>query len=163
MGDPDNEPSSPACALHELDDAYLGYAATEEILACLNELLEAERAGVKVAHESAQNAGPLRAFLEHVREDEGHWCQMLAGEIKALGGAPSTAVGAFHGKAMAIADLTQRLVFLNKGQAWVARRIAGIVPRIRSVELRQNLKAMLEGHEANIIRTEEIIAAGRSA
>lgn len=160
MGDQHNDPASPACALHELDDAYLGYATPAEILAALNELLEAERAGVKVAHDSAAAVtdDTLRDFLEQVKHDEAHWCTMLAGEIKALGGTPSHTVGAFHGKAMAIADLKQRLAFLNKGQAWVARRIEGLTPRIASVDLRAKLRAMLEGHHANIKLTNDIIA-----
>lgn len=160
MAEQHNDPASPACAAHELSDAYLGYAPPEEILASLNELLEAERAGVKVAHESSQQAeGPLRDFLEGVRQDEGHWCTMLAGEIKTLGGTPSTTVGAFHGKAMAIADITARLSFLNKGQAWVAKRIESLTPRIASVKLRTKLREMLDGHTTNIARTNDVISA----
>jgi nitronate monooxygenase len=30
-------------------------------------------------------------------------------------------VGAFYGKAMAIADLSERVAFLNRGQGWVAK------------------------------------------
>ena len=41
--------SSPPCFLHELDPSYLGYADRDEVLGLLNELLEAERAGAKVA------------------------------------------------------------------------------------------------------------------
>ena len=45
---PTNEPSSPACSMHEADDAYMGYAGRKELTAILTELLEAERAGVRV-------------------------------------------------------------------------------------------------------------------
>jgi hypothetical protein len=31
--DPDVEFSSPACAMHEADDAYIGYVGTEELIA----------------------------------------------------------------------------------------------------------------------------------
>lgn len=159
MGAP-NEPASPACAAHELSDSYLGYALPDEILTALNELLEAERAGVKVAHDSAGDVTDtaLRDLLAQVKHDEAHWCAMLAGEIKALGGTPSATVGAFHGKAMAIADLNQRLAFLNKGQAWVARRIEALTPRIAAVELRTKLREMLDGHHANIALTNDAIA-----
>src|SRR2546422_5349554 len=56
-----SEPSSPACSMHEADDAYMGYAGKEELTAILTELLEAERAGVRVTHESALAVrdGPL--------------------------------------------------------------------------------------------------------
>ncbi len=43
-----SEPSSPACSMHEADDAYMGYAGKEELTAILTDLLEAERAGVLV-------------------------------------------------------------------------------------------------------------------
>jgi hypothetical protein len=158
LPEPD-EPSSSPCALHELDDTFLGYAPPAEVIAALNELLEAERAGVKVAHDSAVTApdDAARALLEDVKRDEAQWCTMLSAEIKQLGGAPSHTVGAFHGKAMAIADLRERLVFLNKGQAWVARRIAKLLPRLRPGALHTNLSKMLEGHETNIARTDDFI------
>ena len=50
------EPSSPACLAHEADDAYMGYATTDELAAFLNELLEAERAGTGVALKSGAAA-----------------------------------------------------------------------------------------------------------
>src|SRR4029077_4246285 len=52
---------SPACSMHEADDVYMGYARKDELTAILTELLEAERAGVWVTHESALTArgGPL--------------------------------------------------------------------------------------------------------
>jgi len=53
---PVSEPSSPACSMHEADDAYMGYAGKEKLTAILTELLEEERAGVRVAHESALTA-----------------------------------------------------------------------------------------------------------
>jgi hypothetical protein len=40
--DPPVELSSPACAMHEADDAYMGYAGKDELVAFLNALLEAE-------------------------------------------------------------------------------------------------------------------------
>src|SRR5712692_9550662 len=54
---PASEPSSPACSMHEADDAYMGSAGKEELTAILTELLEAERAGVRVTHETARTAG----------------------------------------------------------------------------------------------------------
>ena len=51
--------------MHEADDAYMGYAGKEELTAILTELLEAERAGVRVTHESALTArgGPLGELM----------------------------------------------------------------------------------------------------
>ena len=42
--------------MQQADDAYMGYAGKEELTAILTELLEEERAGVRVAHESALTA-----------------------------------------------------------------------------------------------------------
>ena len=42
--DPAVEVSSPACLMHEADDAYMGFAGRDEVHAFLNGLLEAERA-----------------------------------------------------------------------------------------------------------------------
>src|SRR3546814_7310938 len=42
-------PASPPCFLHELDDQYLGYASQSACIEFLNLLLEAERAGARVA------------------------------------------------------------------------------------------------------------------
>ena len=40
--------------------AYMGYAGREELTVILTELLEAERAGVRVTHECARTAGDAR-------------------------------------------------------------------------------------------------------
>jgi predicted metal-dependent hydrolase len=77
---------------------------------------------------------------------------MLLRSIKALDGTPSSATGAFWGKAMAIDDLEQRLTFLNRGQSWVVRRLQALIPRIGDARLRTDLAAMLEAHHANIER-----------
>src|ERR1700756_830798 len=82
-----SEPSSPACSMHEADDAYMGYAGKTELTAILTELLEAERAGVRVTHESALTArdGQLEELMRAIEKDEAHWCAMLAGHLRTLG------------------------------------------------------------------------------
>ena len=150
--DPTGEPASPACSMHEADDAYMGFADTGELIAFLNELLEAERAGARVTLESARDAGgtPVGEMMMAVQRDEARWCAMLARHVKALGGTPSAATGAFHGKAMAIADLGARVVFLNRGQGWVVRKLREMLPRVRDDRLHGELDEMLRSHEANI-------------
>src|SRR5947199_10000158 len=98
---PASEPSSPACSMHEADDAYMGYAGREELTAILTELLEAERAGVRVTHESALTArgGPLGELMRAIEKDEARWCAMLAGHLRMLGQPPSSKLGAFYDKA----------------------------------------------------------------
>lgn len=121
--------------MHEADDAYMGYTGTgkDELIIFLNELLEAERAGAWVTLESARAAGsgPIAELMQAIQRDEARWCAMLVGHIKALGETPSPKVGAFYGKAMVIADLAERITFLNRGQGCGAKaaRVAAARPR----------------------------------
>jgi hypothetical protein len=144
--------------MHEADDAYMGYATTDELIAVLDELLEAERAGARVTLESARaaDAGPMASLLQAIARDEATWCAMLHRHVKALGAAPSSKVGAFYDKAMAIPDLAQRLAFLNRGQGWVARRLREMLPRVRDNALHADLAEMLRSHEANIALANEL-------
>ena len=146
------ESSSPACSMHEADDAYMGYMAQEELIAFLNELLEAERAGARVTLESARAArsGPIAQLMSDIQRDEARWCAMLARHLKALGITPSMKVGAFYEKAMAITDLGERIAFLNRGQGWVVRKLREALPRIRDNHIHADLSEMLRSHEANI-------------
>src|ERR1700694_1426741 len=115
-----SEPSSPACSMHEADDAYMGYAGKEELTAILTELLEAERVGVRATHESALTArgGPLGELMRAIEKDEARGCAMLAGHLRMLGQPPSSKVGAFYENAMAISDLGERIAFLNRDQSY---------------------------------------------
>lgn len=154
------EVSSPACAMHEADDAYMGYSTKEELIGILNELLEAERAGARVTLESARTAGagPIAELMSTVQKDEARWCAMLLRHVKALGGAPSSKVGAFYDKAMAIAELGPRTAFLNRGQGWVARKLREMLPRVRDDRLHADLTEMLRSHEANIALANDVVA-----
>ncbi len=154
--------SSPACSMHEVSDVYMGYAGKDDLIPVLNELLEAERAGARVALDSAHQAGtgPLAELLLAVQRDEARWCAMLVAHLRKLGERPSTKTGAFHGKAMAIDDLRARIAFLNRGQGWVVRKLREMLPRVRSDELHADLSEMLRSHELNIDRTNEIAGRG---
>jgi hypothetical protein len=149
---PEVESSSPACSMHQADDAYMGYAGKEELTAILTELLEEERAGVRVAHESALTArgGPLGKLMRAIEKDDARWCAMLAGHLRMLGQPPSSKLGAFYEKAMAIGDLGERIAFLNRGQGWVVRKLRELLPRVRDNSLHTDLSEMLRSHEANI-------------
>lgn len=162
----DNNPkvelSSPACSINEADDAYMGYAGKDELIAFLNELLEAERAGARVAlkSERAAGQGPIAELMRTIQQDEARWCVMLLRHINAFGAPPSENVGAFYGKAMAIADLGERIAFLNRGQNWVARKLREMLPRVRDSRLHAELAEMLRSHEANITLIDDV--AGRA-
>ena len=60
--------------------------------------------------------------------------------------------------AMAIADSHERLAFLNRGQAWVVRKLEELLPRVRDDILHAALSEMRASHVENIQRTEECIA-----
>jgi Domain of unknown function (DUF6306) len=153
-----SEPSSPACSMHEADDVYMGYAGKDELTAILAELLDAERAGVRVAHESALTArgGALGELMLAIEKDDARWCAMLAGHLRMLGPPPSSKLGAFYEKAMAISDLGERIAFLNRGQGWVVRKLRELLPRVRDNSLHADLSEMLRSHEANIALATEV-------
>lgn len=147
-----NEPSSPVCYGAGADDQYMGFASRDELVAALNELLEAERAGARVALASRSSSENIRfsELMQIVRADEAHWCAMLSHEIRRLGAAPSRRTGAFYGRAMAIKDPRERTMFLNRGQSWVVRKLEALMPRVRDEVLHMNLRTMAEKHRTNI-------------
>lgn len=131
-----------------------------DLIAFLNELLEAERAGAKVALESAREARDpvIVELLKLIQQDEASWCAMLLRQIKRLGADASPRIGAFHGKALAIADLKERIVFLNRGQGWVVRKLREVTPLVRDEALHADLAHMLSSHVANITLANSAIA-----
>ena len=130
----------------------LSASQRDAVLAELNTLLEAERAGARVALETGRAVSDpqLAALVEHVRQDEVRWCGMLLRAVRGLDATPSDQTGAFHGKAMAIADIGQRLAFLNRGQGWVVRKLRELLQQPLPEPLRADLAEMLAAHEANI-------------
>lgn len=135
------------------------YADKQALTAQLNELLEAERAGARVTLESARTAGTsdLAELLRAIQRDEARWCAMLTGHIKSLGEKPTGETGAFYDKAMAIAGLHERILFLNRGQGWVARKLRELLPRVRDERLNADLAEMLRSHEINIALANEAL------
>lgn len=103
--------------MHEADDAYMGYAGKAELITLLDERIEAERAGARVTLESAGGLGgdPIAELMQAIKRDKARRCTMPAGHVRAVGEASSPKVGAFYGKAMAIADLAERITFLDPG------------------------------------------------
>jgi hypothetical protein len=149
--------------MHQADEAYMGYAGKDELVAFLNELLEAERAGARVTFETARAAGnaEIAELMRTIQRDEARWCGMLLRHLKALGNEPSSKVGAFYGKAMAIADLGERITFLNRGQGWVVRKLREMMPRVRDSQLHTDLTEMLQSHEANIALATDVVGRAR--
>ena len=124
----------------------------DEILASLNMLLEAERAGARVTLETArQSSHPaIVDLMQHIQQDEARWCAMLLHRIRELGGTASPRIGAFYDKAMAIDDIAERITFLNRGQGWVVRTLRELIPKVQDASLSADLNHMLSSHVANI-------------
>jgi nitronate monooxygenase len=154
------ELASPACSAREMDDRYMGFAGRDEMLAALNELLEAERAGARVTLVTAKEAAEgLKPLVMAIHRDEARWCGALIRAIQEVGGKPSQKTGAFYDKAMAIADLSQRLTFLNRGQGWVVRKLEALLPTVRDDRIHADLTAMFESHKQNIERVNTQMSA----
>ncbi len=151
--------SSP-CAMADVDPAYRGRLPALELVQILNELLEGERAGARVLNATCVPAAPPadRATLHAVAVDEGRFCVMLHHHIMRLAGVPSDATGAFAEKFAGVDSHPARLALLNRGQAWVVRRLRDILPRIDDPVLHADLVDMLEVHECNIARCDALIA-----
>lgn len=124
---------------------------SEALVGVLQELLAAERAGARVAASSLREAapGPQHALLEQIRRGEADSCRRLTASLQHLGAEPTREIGAFHGKAMAIADLGQRLAFVDRGQRWVIRRITEQLPLCEDPFVKAELQAILETHQIN--------------
>ena len=143
--------SSPVCYA-ETAPEYMGFATRDELLAALNELLEAERAGSRVCLRTAEEATDpdSRSLVENIQRDEAHWCAVLTKAILTLGATPSPRIGSFYEKAMAISTLPERLAFLNRGQGWVVKRLRELTPKVREHAIHRALSNMLASHERNV-------------
>ena len=127
----------------------------------LNVLLEAERAGAKLLAAYTRELAPGSAefsALSSVQRDEARNCAVLIHCLLEAGAVPSTKTGDFYDRGLAIRDWHERLEFLNRGQAWVARRIAEALPRLQPSSARQALDEMHQSHLANIERCEGLFS-----
>jgi nitronate monooxygenase len=132
---------------------------SEAVVARLDELLEAERAGARVTLETAahtRDAGQ-RDAIEAIHRDEVKWCAMLAHAIRTLDGMPSSHTGAFYAKAMAIDDLLERLAFVNRDQAWVVSKLREVLPLVNDAAIRRSLTEMLVAHELNYNKVDALL------
>jgi nitronate monooxygenase len=148
----DLEPSSPVCYAGQANGPYMGYLDASELEIELNTLLEAERAGARVAARIATDADDpgLKALARTIHADEVKWCRALYHALIDLRAEPSRQVGGFYASAMAIPGVEARLAFVNRGQGWVVRKLRTLLPRIRDDALHAMLREMLETHETNI-------------
>ena len=156
-----------AAAIVEKEAVTLPAGVTDEnrtaLLAALDELLEAERAGARVASETAAEVNEdadLHRLIAHIRQDEAHWCSVLVDAIRTLGATPTRATGSFYEKAMAIDDVAERMAFLNRGQRWVVRKLQALLPTLADPDIHHALSLMLVAHEKNIGAVDVRLRAG---
>lgn len=150
---------SPACAMGAADDSYMGYMPALELIDELNALLAAARAGASVAMKCRYDVSTsdARAFFRSMARDESICRATLARHISRLGGIVTPDVDAFYQPAMAVSDFAKRLEILIRGQGWVVRRLAKMIPRVRDDQIHTDLKSILAMHEQNIHRAAALI------
>lgn len=131
-----------------------------EAIERLNELLEAERAGVETMSRLIEVAitPEMRKLFEEIRDDEAWSCAGLAKAVKRLGGRMSEKKGDFAEKVMAEPTLPDRLQMLNRGQGWVVKRLDALSEKQLDEESRAFLHQMRAVHVRNIERCNGLIA-----
>ncbi len=144
------ETASPACLAHEMADSYMGFVPADALVARLNALLEAERAGARLALGLAVEAGMSRPLMIARHRDAVRWCGVLAAAIGRLGAVASPHTGPLHAKAMACPDAAARRASLDRGQERVAAALRALLPTLRDDALHAELSAMLAACEHGI-------------
>lgn len=139
--------------------AWAPSMASEEYGAFLNQLLEAERAGAKLLSaylDELPPGSPRWKRIRAVQLDEARNCAVLIHLLLEAEVRPTPAVGDFYERGMAIQGWHERLQFLNRGQGWVAKRLASALPRVPGTA-RKPLQDMHDSHVANIGSCEALL------
>ena len=125
----------------------------------LNELLEAERAGVDTLSRLLPEARSpeMHKLFEGVRNDEAWACAGLVRSIETLGGVTSGKRGDFAEKVMSESTLARRLRFLNRGQGWVVKRLDGLLGDTLPASVTAFLEEMKKRHVSNIEACERLV------
>ena len=118
----------------------------------LNELLEAERAGVDTLSRLFPEARSpeMQRLFEEVRNDEAWSCAGLVRSLKTLGGTISEKRGDFAEKVKGEPTLAARLRLLNRGQGWVVKRLDGLLAEALPASVSEFLEEMKARHVTNI-------------
>lgn len=130
-----------------------------DLVGRMQELLEAERAGVVCLEQMAFLASDKRMnkVFAQFRNDEGRFCNGLHRLILERDAAPTVTVGAFAEKVMALGDERERIALLIKGQAWVVRKIQEIPPDEMNEEEYKFFIEMRVTHARNIEICQELL------
>jgi hypothetical protein len=130
-----------------------------ELVERLNELLEAERAGVDAAAGLIPMATTLamRKLFEKLRDDEAWSCAGLTRVIRHLGGKVSHGKGDFAQGLEALPSLRERLSLLNRDQAWVLKQLDRLLEEEPDRETGSFLRQTRSLHAENVHRYEDLI------
>lgn len=126
--------------------------ATAETVVRLNELLEAERAGVETLKALLKTVpkGYFRNHLTKIEADEAFSCAVLERAVTGLGGVPSHAKNDFAQKVLALDSLVDRLGLLARGQMWVVKRLDAVAESVSDEDARKELAEMRKEHVENV-------------
>jgi hypothetical protein len=130
-----------------------------ELGSLLNLLLECERAGARllaVYSDELPRRSRASVALRKVQRDEAANCAVLIRLLLEAGVEPTRETGDFFRKGLAVRGWRERFELLNRGQAWVARRIASDLPRIRGKAAQAALRQMHGSHLVNIAACERL-------
>ncbi|MEB0121595.1 DUF6306 domain-containing protein [Pseudomonas sp. CCI1.2] len=117
----------------------------------LQELLEGERAGARIALDSLKEAHDERqaTLLSQILIGEVESCRLIINCINYLGDLPSPNIGDFYIKAMRIENIIDRINFIDKGQRWVIKKINKHLELTSSEFVRKELEMVLDIHILN--------------
>lgn len=138
--------SSPACAAHQADDAYMGYLGRMELARALNELLEMQRGGACLMLRlglMATTSAVMRQTRQ-IYEDKVLSCKVLMLMVYALDQEPSEQVGAVYAHAMAVTGSAGAMQVFRQEQDKLAARLAALLPVVRDDLIHEGLSLMLE-------------------
>jgi len=130
-----------------------------ELVAFLNRMLEAERAGARalvVFMGDWPRHGAEWQSLRKIHEDEAHNCALIGAQLKGLGHDYSHATGEFYAKAVTVEGARERIAFLAKGLRWAMREFDRALPAISDTQIRTLFQGMRERHERSAAACERI-------
>lgn len=134
----------------------------DELVAFLNRMLEAERAGanalLSILEQHPRN-GEAWTVLRRIHADEAHNCVLLGAQLKRLGADYSHATGDFLGKLLAVAGRRARVELLAQGLRWAVKRFDEALPRIADDEARRAIADLRSTHLRSIAACESVAGA----
>jgi len=138
--------ASPACWAEDADAAYMGYANEDEVTALLTTLLTAKRTTARLLCRIALEADEpaLRRKILDQYHCEVDWQRKLTEALRVRNEVPIAAPDEFYRQALTIADVAQRLQFLQDRQNRLSAQCRLMLPKIRDAALHAELSRLLE-------------------